>query len=136
MSPEIRNAKGGLIASVVDETGLYETVNGNPLYINVDGIDAYGNKQPLVLSSKEIGGRRVIGLTLEGLGDSADRKRGDGKSPHITVVLLDRPIRISYRDKVWHERPRTLAGPNGGGNYEMYKRTYRNPRWIKGHRGR
>lgn len=136
MSPEIRHANGDLIASVIDETGWHETVKGNPLYVNVDGINAYGDWQPLIVETEEIGGRRLIGLTQQGLGNSADRKRGDRKSPHITVALLDRPIRVSYRDMVWHERPRTLAGPNGGGHYEEHKRTYRNPRWVRGHGGK
>lgn len=135
MSPEIKIGED-VIASVIDETGMHQTVNGNPLYVNVDGIDAYNDWQTLILECEEIGGRRVIGLTQEGLGDSADRKRGDGKTPHITVALLDHPIRISYRDKIWHKHTRTLAGPNDGGYYVYSKRTYRNPRWMKGHGGR
>lgn len=123
MCPEIR-VEGKLIADVPDETGMHQTLNGKPLYVNVDGIDANRQKQEIILSSKEIGGRRILGLTLEGIGSSSDRKRGDGKLPQISVTLLSRPIRVTYSPLV----PDAYAG------YQIRdpRQTHKNPYWIRG----
>ena len=123
MSPDIR-IDGRLIASVPDETGCYLTIDGKPLYVNVDGIDAYAKRQRIILEAEEIGGKRELGLTHEGIGNSSTR-RGDKKSPELDVRLLDRPIRVTYSerytdvyaDRVWRGE----------------RRTRYNPRWIKGH---
>lgn len=131
MSPEIR-VNGKLVASVPDKTGLHQALDGTPLYVDLDKIDAYQKRQPIIVEGSSVGGRRIVGLTLEGRGNAANRKRGgDGKQPNLEVTLHDRPIRISYSDKIWVEHTRTLAGPNGG-YYKQVKRTYRNPRWVRG----
>ena len=132
MSPKIW-ANGNLVANIIsDDTGRREMLDGSPVDINTDQIEATRDKQIIIVTSDQLGGRRVIGLTQEGRGSSSDPKRGDGLEPELHVLLSDSPIRISYRDQVWHERPRTLAGPNDGGWYEEHKRTYLNPRWIRG----
>lgn len=131
MSPEIR-LNNKLIASVPDETGMYQTLNGKPLYVNVDLIHANANRQLVILDSQEISGLRVVGLTQQGIGNSS-RSGGDNKSPEISVSLLDRPIRVSYKPRTWRARLRTYPGPNDEGYYVDTKRTYKNPRWVKGH---
>ncbi|GEM_PF-2726107 len=131
MSPRIWR-DGDLVADVVDETGMHEMLDGSPLYVNVDGIGAYNDWQPIIVEAKQLGGRRTVGLTQEGKGRSSDPKRGDGMEPEVHVLLNDRPIRISYRDQVWVERTATLASPRPGGYYIESKRTYHNPRWIRG----
>lgn len=123
MAPEIY-INNKLMADVPDETGLHQALDGSPLYVDVSGIEARNSRQTITLEGPIVGGKRLIGLTQEGLGDSANRKRGDGKLPHITVALLNRPIRVSYKDKEWYEHTRTLAGPNDGGYYVYSKRTY------------
>ncbi|MBI4036356.1 hypothetical protein HY386_00565 [Candidatus Daviesbacteria bacterium] len=131
MSPEIR-INGQLVADVPDETGPYHMLDGSPLYVDVSGIEARQNRQILVVESPAVGGRRVIGLTQEGKGATDKlRKGGDGKQPILAVTLCERPIRISYWDKVYVERARTLGGPNEGGYYQEVKRTYHNPRWMR-----
>lgn len=131
MSPEIR-INGRLVADVLNETGWYQALDGSSLYVDVNLIEAKGSRQLLRLDGLSVGGVRVVGLTQEGTGNSGNAKKGgDRREPTLEVSLHDRPIRISYRDRVWHERPRTLAGPNGGGYYREVKRTYHNPRWMR-----
>lgn len=123
MSPEIR-INGELVASVPDETGIHQKLDGKPLYVNVDGIDSYARRQRIILEAEEIGGRRELGLTLEGVGNSNDRRRGDKKSPEISVRLLNRPIRVTYSK---------LISDIYGGLWRGPRETHRNPRWVKGH---
>lgn len=130
MSPEIR-IDNKLIASVPDITGTYKTVNGQQLYVNVDGIHADNKVQIIILEGQEIGGKRVLGLTQEGIGKSDDLKRGDQHSPVISIMLLDKPIRISYKRREWVSS-KSLGDPRGG-QYREYKETYKNPRWTRGH---
>ncbi|MEX2007171.1 MAG: hypothetical protein WD992_00135 [Candidatus Levyibacteriota bacterium] len=123
MSPEIRR-NGQLIARVPDETGIHTTLNGKPLYINVDLINADANRQLVIVDSQETSGLRILGLTQQGIG-SSNHRGGDKKSPEISVRLLDRPIRVTYSRLEKAE-------------YEMYpvrgtRQTLRNPRWMKGH---
>lgn len=116
MSPEIRK-DGKLVADVPDETGLYRMLDGRPLYVDLNGIEARNRKQVLVLGGVAVGGRRLIGLTQAGKGSSSKtNKGGDGKSPTLEVTLHDRPIRISYSPYKWSSED---------------KRTYYNPRWIR-----
>lgn len=113
MSPEIRIGKK-VIARVPDETGIHRTQDGSLIYVDVDGIDADAKTQRIVVAALEIGGRRDLVLTQEGIGNSNNR-RGDKKSPQIDVKLLDRPIRVSYHlDQGYGDRV-----------------TRRNPRWIR-----
>ena len=132
MAPEIWIGKN-LIASVLDKTGMHKTVNGKPLYVNVDRINADWDRQKIILEADEIGGRREIGLTKKGKGVSSDRKLGDGKLPEIVVRLDSRPIRDSYRDNyVLVVREESLGDAGYKGYYNTSrKRTYRNPYWIK-----
>lgn len=136
MSPEIR-INGQLIADTPDKTGTYTTTAGKPIYVDVEGIEASWSRQRVVIEAEEIGGQRVVGLTQEGRGISSDPKRGDGKLPEIEVVLHERPVRISYRDKhLWVERSMrtiTLGDPRNRGYYTDRKRTYKNPYWIRDH---
>ena len=131
MSPKIW-ANGDLVAEdPSDETGMCKMLDGSPLYVNSDGIEASNQHQEIIIEAEQLGGRRTIGLTQEGIGRSSDLKRGDGKEPEILILLNDRPIRISYRDQVWVERGKTMGDPRGGGYYVESKRTYLNPRWIR-----
>ena len=133
MAPEIRR-NNVLIASVPDETGTHKTLQGGTVYVNVDRIDADSRKQIIILESDEIGGKRVLGLTQKGIGASNDPKRGDQLSPSITVSLLDKPIRVSYKRHEW-AHSKSLGHPSGG-RYREYKETHKNPRWIKGSKQR
>lgn len=130
MSPEIR-IQDKLIAKVPDETGIYQTLGGERLYVNVNGINASNKKQIVILEAEEIGGKRMLGLTHEGIGSSNDPKRGDQRSPIISISLLDKPIRISYKRREWISS-KSLGDPRGG-QYREYKETYKNPRWTRGH---
>ena len=107
MSPEIRIGSKTII-NVPDETALYETPSGKPLYVNTDLIDAStrSHKHKIVIVSDAVGGTRVLGLTHEGIGRSDDPKRGDGKLPIVSVKLHSIPIRYYG---------------------------YANPRWVRGH---
>lgn len=129
MSPEIM-INGKLVADVPDKTGSYQMLDGSPLYVDVSRIEARNSRQVIVLDGPVIGGRRVIGLSQEGKGDTNNPKRkGDRKDPALAVILHDRPIRISYRN--WREvNNRSLAEPRGR-SYVLDKRTYYNPRWIR-----
>lgn len=134
MSPEIYIGKK-LIASTPDTTGLHQMLDGRSLYVDVSGIDADAEVQKILLEAEEIGGRRELQLTHEGILESSNSRRGDGKRPEISVKLLpeDRPIRVSSKRKVWKDRPKTLAGPNDGGYYvKIHVVRYQNPRWIRG----
>lgn len=131
MSPEIR-INGKLVADVPDETGLHQMLDGSPLYVDVNGIEARNDKQIMILEGPNIGGRRIVGLTQEGKGSTANPKKGgDRKDPPLEVMLHGRPIRVSYHDRKWVPH-RTLGDPRGGG-YMDSKRTYYNPRWIRGY---
>lgn len=121
MSPEIR-INGLIIAKVPDETGIHHTLKGKLLYVNVDGIDADANNQRIILDAEEIGGRRELRLTCEGIGNSSKRA-GDKKSPEIDVKLLDRPIRVTYSRQ---------GMDTYGYCYQLPRATYRNPRWTSG----
>lgn len=129
MSPEIR-VNGQLVADVPDETGLYKALDGSPLYVDVARIEARSAKQRLLIEGRSVGGSRVIGLTQEGKGSTDKvKKGGDGREPSVSATLHDRPVRISYRDRIWHAS-RSLGWPRGG-YYESAKRTYYNPRWMR-----
>ncbi len=131
MSPEVYK-HGKLIADVPDDYGVYHALDGSPLLVDPKQIDASGEKQPLILEGPSVEGRRIVGLTLEGRGGTSSLKKGgDGQEPTIDALLKDRPIRVSYHDRVWVEHTRTLAGPNGGGYYREEKRTYYNPAWVR-----
>lgn len=138
MSPIIR-INGEIIADIPDESGLHQTATGNPLVVDLSGIEARNKRQIVVLESPDIGGRRVVGLTQEGRGRSDMMKKGgDGREPAIEVVLHDRPIRVSYLDKRWVE-PKThwgIWGLRHNGFWERSKRTFPNPRWMRGREGR
>ena len=123
MSPEIY-IDGKLVADVPDETGMHQTLNGAPLYVNIDNINADAKRQRIILEAEDIGGKRELGLTLEGLGNSNDRRRGDKKSPEISVRLLCRPIRVTYSK---------LYSNQYGGLWRGIRETHKNPRWVKGH---
>jgi hypothetical protein len=130
MSPEIR-VNNNLIANVPDKTGTYKTSNGGTMNVNVDQIDADAKKQIITLESDEIGGKRVLGLTHQGIGNSMDRKRGDKKDPEISVSLLNKPVRITHNDRV--------IDIAGGGPYDegredichTERRTVKNPYWTR-----
>lgn len=120
MSPEIRIGTKTVI-NVPDQTGMYETPAGEPLYVNTDLIEASNQTQEIILRSDVLGGVRVLGLTQQGIGRSDDPKRGDGKLPKVSVKLHDRPIRVSYtRYDSMLQRHHHMD-------------TNKNPRWVKGH---
>ena len=130
MSPEIRK-DGRIVADVPDETGLYQALDGSPLYVDVSGIDARNGKQLLRVEGLVIGGKRIVGLTQEGKGNSNNSKKGgDGKSPALEVTLHDRPIRVRYSRRVPRDNS-SLAGPNEGSYRYEDRRTYYNPRWMR-----
>ncbi len=128
MSPEIR-VNNNLIANIPDETGTYKTFEGNIIYVNIDQIDADAKKQIIVLESNEIGGRRVLGLTHQGIGNSRDRKRGDKKDPEISVSLLSKPIRVTFSKRIICD---PTYDPLGLYDRRGPSQTVRNPRWIRG----
>ena len=130
MSPEIRIGTRTVI-KVPDQTGMYETPKGKPLYVNTDLIDADSGHQKIILASDAIGGVRVLGLTHEGVGRSDDPLRGDGKSPLLEITLNDRPVRVGYTRIRWHES-RSLGTPRGG-YWTSYRELHKNPRWVRGH---
>lgn len=135
MSPEIR-ADGKLVADVPDETGDYLMLDGSPLHIDVDMLDAYQEKQLILLNGPAIGGKRIVGLTLEGRGNSGNTKKGgDGKEPSLDVTLHDRPIRVTYspRIKGTERLVETSQGITLVGYARMSRNTLRNPRWTRGH---
>lgn len=134
MSPEIRR-NGELVANIPDETGLYQAIDGSPLWLDTSGIEAENRRQVLIIEGLAVGGQRVLGLTQEGIGRSDDPKRGDRKEPSLEVKLNDRPIRVSYQDLRLVHRTRTLGGRNDS-YYDSSKRTYHNPRWQKDRGGR
>lgn len=121
LSPVISTG-GRVVAIVPDETGIHRAHDGNLIYVDVDGIDADAKTQKIVVAGIEIGGRRDLVLTQEGIGNSNDRG-GDKKSPEIDVELLDRPIRVTYSPLVRNK----WGYPVGRGP----RATQRNPRWIK-----
>ena len=131
MSPKIwRN--GDLIADVIDETGTHEMLDGKPIYINVDGIDAQKRKQLIIIEAEELGGRREFGLTLEGIGKSWDLKRGDGKQPELGIVLNDRPIRVTYSASLgWEDDGDVYSLEPLPPPRRALRETRLNPRWIR-----
>lgn len=130
MSPEIRK-NGELIADVPDDYGAYTDRDGKSLLVDSRQLDARGQVQRYIVEGPAVEGRRVVGLTLEGKGSSdSTKKGGDGQDPVIDIILHNRPIRLTTTERVLHERPRTLAGPNGD-YYEKVRSTYRNPHWIR-----
>lgn len=134
MSPEIRN-NGKLIADVPDNTGWYRALDGTLLNVDLDLIDVHKKTQIIKITGSSVGGLRVVGLTLEGKGNSDNsRKGGDGKEPTLEVTLRDRPIRVTYAPRVGDPIP--VVTPYGGlyiGYMKGEKRTLHNPRWVKGH---
>jgi hypothetical protein len=129
MSPEIK-INGKLIADVPDETGLHKALDSSPLYVNVDHLDAHGERQLLIVEGPAISGRRLVSLTQEGVG-SSDRKGGDKKEPRLDAILHDRPIRVTYSPRVW---PNDEHLTGGWGSYYYEDRVTRhNPRWVRGH---
>ncbi len=128
MSPEIRK-DGTLVANIPDETGLHYALDGSPLWIDVNGIEASNRRQTIVLDGLTVGGMRIVGLTQEGKGNSNNSKKGgDGKSPTLEVTLHERPIRVTYSR--WVRAGSNLADPGRCSYYED-RRTYHNPRWIR-----
>jgi len=131
MSPEIR-INNNVIARVPDETGVHKTLSGATIYVDVGQIDADAKRQIIILESDEIGGRKKLGLTHQGIGNSKDRKRGDGKDPEISVSLLNRPIRTTHNDRIddgQHNEWSTEEGP-----FHWERRTVKNPYWVRGRR--
>lgn len=123
MSPEIRIDKE-LLADVPDRTGWFETVEGDSLFVDVNGINARNRVQTLILQTRRLEGheerrpplvRRVIELNPDG--------RGKQVLPHgrtLTVMLHHRPIRGHAFAKVRHER------------WEFMKRIhFSHPHWRK-----
>ncbi len=137
MSPEIR-VEGWLLADIPDVTGWHLTNEGTLLHINLDGIDADGNRQLAIINSIETGGPRVVGLTQEGRGSSTSLKKGgDGKEPVVEVILHDRPIRVTYSPRILGTE--SLVVTDWGvylGYHQGERRTIKNPRWMRGHGGR
>lgn len=130
MSPEIK-IDGQLIVSSPDKTGICTALDGTYLYIDVDGINANKKTQKLVIEGPSVGGKRVIELTQQGIGESSHPKRGDGLKPDISVTLQERPIRVSYRDK--ELVPAHSWGNPSGPAWKSSKRTYINPYWVSNH---
>ncbi len=135
MSPDIK-VNGELVANVPDKTGIYETLDGNLVSLSMDGIEARNKRQ--VVRILFHGGLvrdeslRVIGLTQEGIGSSANTKKGgDGKEPLVEVTLHDRPIRVTYNPRVWVNDEHLTGGP--GSCYYEERVTRHNPRWVRGH---
>lgn len=132
MSPKIW-ANKKLIADVPDETGWHQTLEGSPLYVNVDLIDANKQQQRLILEANRIGGLRVIGLTLEGKGNSMNHRRGDGKTPPISVELNEKPIRVTHGTTLGWEGSDDIY-MTGRGDYGPIpgpRQTDMNPRWVR-----
>jgi hypothetical protein len=130
MSPEII-VNNNLIANVPDETGTYKTLNGGTIRVNVDQIDADAKKQIITLESDEIGGKRVLGLTHQGIGDSMDRKRGDKKDPEVSVSLLNKPIRVTHNDRIDCNYDQRNEWSTEEGPFHWERRTVKNPYWIR-----
>ncbi len=134
MSPDIY-VEGRLIASVPDKTGLHEALDGSPLYVDVDRLDADQKRQLLIVEGPVVDGRRTIGLTLEGKGSTNKLKKGgDGEEPVIDAVLHDRPIRVTYSPKI--KGSERLIGTLAGiivGYDRGAPRTLCNPKWVRGH---
>ena len=134
MSPEIKRS-GVVIADVPDETGWHEAKDGSPIYVNVDLIEANNNHQLVGLAGTSVGNigeLRTVGLTQEGIGTSANTKKGgDGKGPTLDVALHDRPIRVTYSRRVRRDN-HSFAQPRHGTIYEE-RSTHYNPRWVRGH---
>ena len=132
MSPKIW-ANGDLVADVIDDTGRHTMLDGSPLDIDTNQIEATRNKQVIIVTSDQLGGRREIGLTLEGVGRSWDPKRGDGREPTLEVLLRDRPIRVKYSPHLGWE----YEGDVYGNSAEPARRilgpevTRLNPRWMR-----
>ncbi len=131
MSPEIR-IKGKIIADVPDDTGWHRARDGTPLYINTDSINADGEWQLIQLMGSSVGGIRMVGLTLDGRGESGKTNKGsDGKTPNLEVTLHDRPIRVTYNPRVWVNDEHLTGGPES--YYYKERVTRHNPRWVRGH---
>lgn len=134
MSPEIR-INGKIIADVPDDTGWHQARNGTPLYVDTDLINADEEKQIIKLIGSSVGGARIVGLTLDGRGDSRKTKKGgDAQSPDLEVTLWDRPIRVTYSPRVKGTEALVVANsfPYIGYHQEA-RRTLHNPRWVRGH---
>ncbi len=129
MSPEIR-VDDQLIAIVPDRTDDHILDDGSALMINVDAINALARKSSIILQGKRVGGIRILGLTQEGTGDSDDPNRGDGLQPRVSVTLLERPIRVSYkRRETKHDH---TWGGLGAVRERVYTERHPNPYWIRG----
>lgn len=132
MSPEIRS-NGKLIADVPDETGMYQALDGTPLRVDVSGIEASNSRQVILVEGSAVGETREIGLSQEGKGDTNNPKRkGDNQNPPLEILLRERPIRVTYGKLVWTDN-RSLAYPNERALVREDRKTYKNPRWVKGH---
>jgi len=133
MSPEIK-VNGVVIADVPDESRWYTANDGSQLLVDVSLIEARNRRQILVLQGDAVGGidvKRLVGLTQEGKGSSANiNKGGDGKLPVIEATLQKHPIRVTYSHKIWKEN-HSLAGPNGGHYGYEDRRTVYNPWWMR-----
>ncbi len=124
MSPEIK-VNGEIIADVPDETGIYLARDLTPLYVDVDQIDARKERQVVKVVGSRVKGVRLVGLTLDGKGSSANTKKGgDGRESLIEVTLHDRPIRVTYTPVVDQDY--------NIGRYGERVTRY-NPRWVRGH---
>lgn len=130
MSPKIWINRN-LVADVADETGWHQTLDGRPLYVNVDLIDAARQTQRLILEADRIGGLRIIGLTLDGKGNSQNHRRGDGKNPLLSVELNEGPIRYTHGTTPRWEGSSDVYG--GGGEHPVSgpRQTDMNPRWVR-----
>ena len=122
MCPEIR-INGKPIADVPDETGWHQALDGSPLYVNVDRIEASNGRQILGLEGFSVGGQRIVGLTQEGKGNSDNLKKGgDKKEPVLDVSLHHSPIRRTYTATEWNPS-RSLSEPGSRGYSRDVRRT-------------
>jgi hypothetical protein len=111
MSPEIR-INGELFADVPDQTGVYQTLKGKCLYVNVDGIHPLNEVQQILIHSDELRGKRKIQLSPGGRG--RQQLRDDQQ---IEVTLRERPIRRS-------------SGWKGSTSLQRRTSGWKNPHWL------
>lgn len=136
MCPEIYIDKK-LIADVPDKTGHYKTLDGKPLYVNVDGIHSENSVQTVIVEAEELAGRpraksangrREIQLSQVGIGMQQLRSPHPEKGiagPVMKVVLKNQPISWSSRQK-YGEVIKDIGNPKA-----RYVQPH--PRWQQGH---
>lgn len=138
MCPEVYiNEK--LIADVPDKSGQYTTVEGKPIYVNVDGIHSDNSAQTIIVEAEELAGRpgsrsengrREIQLSQVGVGKQQLRSPQPEKGiigPMMKVVLKDRPIGWASRNK-YGEKAKGLSLEWGAARYIPP-----HPKWQQGH---